>query len=405
MEPPKADAEHYYDAAAPTHPLQENYRLDDDRREMELQQQQQPQEEEQEEEEHLDKMDGAADPQLEQHGMKESVNATAVAMEDAREPKAQSKQQPDREVVHSAAAAAAVQQQQEEQTRSKEAANDAASKPSSTNDGVFPFEEILRELQKFKGMHGHADIPTSHRSFTKIVDALVNNGIEEETDKKWERQYDILKKYKEEYGECGIPYTDPKLGDWMAHHRKLKAEANDDHDPRTRSRLAKLDEIGFEWTLPVWDRRLRELTHYARENGHTDVPLQHPGGLGVWMLNQKFNLRDMSPERVAALDSIGFIWNHNRKKRNNKMWDQRYKELCEYVKVHETANVPTTATAGHSKLSKWVGKQREEYKKFIGKKSSQLDRHRIEKLNEIGFQWSMHQWTAIPWEERFEVRL
>jgi hypothetical protein len=64
-------------------------------------------------------------------------------------------------------------------------------------------------------------------------------------------------------------------------------------------------------------------------------------------------------------------------------------------------NVP--ATFRHSTLGSWVGKQREEYKKLKDKKSSQLDKYRIDKLNEIGFQWSLLNWTTVSWEDRFEA--
>ena len=64
-------------------------------------------------------------------------------------------------------------------------------------------------------------------------------------------------------------------------------------------------------------------------------------------------------------------------------------------------NVP--ATYRHSPLGTWVGKQREEYKKLKDKKSSQLDNYRIDKLNDIGFQWSLMNWTTVSWDDRFEV--
>ena len=64
-------------------------------------------------------------------------------------------------------------------------------------------------------------------------------------------------------------------------------------------------------------------------------------------------------------------------------------------------NVP--ATYRHSPLGTWVGKQREEYKKLKDKKSSQLDKYRIDKLNEIGFQWTILNWTTVSWEDRFEA--
>jgi len=64
-------------------------------------------------------------------------------------------------------------------------------------------------------------------------------------------------------------------------------------------------------------------------------------------------------------------------------------------------NVP--ATYRHSPLGTWVGKQREEFKKLKEKKSSQLDKYRIDKLNEINFQWTLQSWTVVSWDDRFEA--
>ena len=277
-------------------------------------------------------------------------------------------------------------------------ADDAASLPPFEDGRIFPFDDILSELHNFRSQNGHANIPVNHPAFGRILDVLVSNDIERETDKKWESNCNVLKEYKDKYGDCDIPHTDPNMGEWIELHRKLKAEGAS--DPLTLSRFAKLDSIGFDWSLPIWDRRLQELTAYAELHGHTDVPLNHPGGLGVWVVNQKFNLHEMPPQRIAALDAINFIWNHNRKRKNGA-WDKMFDQLVSYIAKHNTANVPTTS--GHSKLSKWVGKQREEYKRFMNKESSQLDRVRIERLNEVGFQWSIQNWTVVPWEDRFEV--
>lgn len=38
------------------------------------------------------------------------------------------------------------------------------------------------------------------------------------------------------------------------------------------------------------------------------------------------------------------------------------------------------------------------------KKSSQIDKYRIDKLNEVNFQWSLQKSTKISWNDRFEVR-
>ncbi len=52
-----------------------------------------------------------------------------------------------------------------------------------------------------------------------------------------------------------------------------------------------------------------------------------------------------------------------------------------------------------------MGKQREEYKKLKAKKSSQLDKSRIDRLNEIGFQWSVQNWTITSWDDRYQVSI
>ena len=386
----KAESEPFY-AQPPPHHVQENYRMDDGRgRQIEMHERAPPEDKEAEPAVQTTEQQAETQEEQKETQVEPAKIATAPAPEVVETP-AESKE--DSEVG-----------QEQQPPAEAESKIETAVRTSETLDipegRQFPFDDVLKELQSFKTQHGHASIPVSHPAFTRIVETLADNDIEKETDKLWERQFNVLKEYKDKHGECGIPYTDANSGKFMALHRKLKADGVS--DPLTLSRLAKLDEIGFEWDLTVWDKRLEELSKYTNEHGHTDVPITHPGGLGIWVINQKFNLQDMPKERIDALDALGFIWNHNRKKRNNKMWEQRYSELLEYVEKHKTPNVPTTA--GHSKLSKWVGKQREEYKKFINKQSSQLDRHRIDKLNKIGFQWSLQQWSIVPWEERFEVR-
>ncbi|KAL7460742.1 hypothetical protein ACHAXS_001187 [Conticribra weissflogii] len=274
-----------------------------------------------------------------------------------------------------------------------------ASPPEELPDGpVFQFDEALAELQNFQHQYGNAAIPTAHPAFSRILDYLVVNGIEDEVDRHWERKLDLLKAYKEKNGDCDVPVTDETLGGWVNDQRRMYMEKRS--DPLSKSRMEKLDAIGFEWEPTMWDKRLEELMEFRKEKGHCDVPIDYPG-LGIWVINQRFNLNEMSKERVDALDSLGFIWNHNRKRRSDEAWNKQYNKLLEFIKANGHPNVPTTA--GHSKLSKWVGKQREEYKKFINKQSSQLSKKRIDKLNEVGFQWSLQQWTVIPWEERFEV--
>jgi len=289
----------------------------------------------------------------------------------------------------------------------------------SSSGKLFPFDSILSTLQRYKSQYNTTSIPTSHPTFIKIISELVTNGIEDEADKLWECNFDKLKEYKERVGDCDVPFAEEGVGSWVVQQRKLYArlhaadDANNEEDGKQQQqkqqkpidakhadRFERLTSLNFDFSTPMWDLRLQQLRTYKSQHNHVSPPVSYEK-LGIWVINQRFNIKDICEERQRALDGVGFVWNHNRKNRSQERWDSRYEELLEYIKVHGHCNVP--ATYRHSPLGTWVGKQREEYKKLKDKKSSQLDKYRIDKLNEVEFQWSLQSWTVISWDDRFEA--
>ncbi len=92
------------------------------------------------------------------------------------------------------------------------------------------------------------------------------------------------------------------------------------------------------------------------------------------------------------------------------IWEMRYKELCEYIKVHGNANVPSTF-AENRPLARWVIHQREQYRarrREVDTENIPFDHEisttknlvdtRIERLLQIGFQFDVYG-------NRFEERL
>jgi len=64
--------------------------------------------------------------------------------------------------------------------------------------------------------------------------------------KKWMENYHKLEKYKEENGDCNVPFrynADPSLGRWVSNQRKRL-----DQSKKDEFRVEHLDNIGFEWT-------------------------------------------------------------------------------------------------------------------------------------------------------------
>ena len=288
------------------------------------------------------------------------------------------------------------------------AKNENSSIPNNSDDdgqhkSSFPFNDILTQLQTYKERNNHVNIPTSDPTYTQILDSLIKHGIEHDTNKKWVEKYNLLKGYKDKHGDSDMPEADLEMGDWIKDHRKLQAKADLGSDYLFQHRFQLLDQLGFDWNTPPWDVRYQELTTFNEVHNHCDVKANHPGGLGIWVVNQRFNVRDMPQERITVLDALGFIWNHNRKDRKDDAWNLQFEALMEYKRENGHCNVPTTR-ASATKLGKWVGKQREEYKKWDKKKKqSQLSQYRFDKLNEAGFQWSLMSKKTLSWEERFEA--
>lgn len=92
----------------------------------------------------------------------------------------------------------------------------------------------------------------------------------------------------------------------------------------------------------------------------------------------------MTRERREKLEAIGFAW----QVRNRPEWEARFQELLEYKKKHGDCKVPQHFKENKA-LGKWVAKQREQHKLLKKGQHSFLTPYRLEKLNQVGFVWSV----------------
>ena len=188
----------------------------------------------------------------------------------------------------------------------------------------------------------------------------------------WMKTFELAKQYKEDHGHCWIPQKQSQDEAMVAasqqtsdhHHDQKDDPDNDDDDERLRlwaraqrnsysnlmkkrfssgdgsstgessstnhhgetkddendallnaERVALLDSIGFIWEFHCtqWWRQYNELVEFKWQTGHTRVPAVHRGdrgnrALGSWVRTQRrnFALRKLSPERLVALNQIGF---------------------------------------------------------------------------------------------------
>jgi hypothetical protein len=87
---------------------------------------------------------------------------------------------------------------------------------------------------------------------------------------------------------------------------------------------------------------------------------------------------------------------HRQRNHQQSHWDDHYQELVAYQQKSGHCCVPNNCES-NLELSRWVKRQRSQYKQLKEGKPSTMSVYRFNKLKEIGFVWDAH---ALSWKER-----
>mmetsp|Transcript_22364 Transcript_22364/g.25911 ORF Transcript_22364/g.25911 Transcript_22364/m.25911 type:complete len:413 (+) Transcript_22364:209-1447(+) len=161
-------------------------------------------------------------------------------------------------------------------------------------------------------------------------------------------------------------------------------------------RIKILELVGVNWNVKgdvFWDKMYHQLIEYKQKHGNAQVPRKWDANpkLGEWVTDQRrqyqYKLKRkhtlLTDERQRKLDEVNFTWSL----RSRIAWDDRYKELVQFQRMHGHCVVPQLYEA-NKPLGKWVSKQREHYRYYLQGKYSFMTEARINLLNNLGFQWS-----------------
>lgn len=194
----------------------------------------------------------------------------------------------------------------------------------------------------------------------------------------WDIQFNKLKAYKLQHGNCKVPKLyppDPQLGRWVNTQR---------YKNNTRSlnvaKKAQLQSIDFEWNLRQpnrsWKKWHKELLAYKSQHGHVNVPqrCKTNKALGAFVSNLRSEYRKYSKgqnsflnlKRIRILEDLGFHWVARKGVSANGgdatdeagVWQGRLTELKEYKERFRDCNVPK-GWGENPSLGDWVDKQRQ----------------------------------------------
>ena len=188
---------------------------------------------------------------------------------------------------------------------------------------------------------------------TLLVERSTNN---------WDFWYGLLERYTKENGNSRVPRRfitsdGYKLGDWLGKQKKDYKEQSLSVD-----RTKKL-ELFDDWVWDNWDEQWNlafdALVKYQKEHLSTLLPknyeLENGFKLAQWVYVQRRKKNELSPEKVAKLNSVdGWIWGVL-----DERWEQGYSELSDYAANHGNCIVPYNhISASGFKLGSWVLNQR-----------------------------------------------
>jgi len=140
---------------------------------------------------------------------------------------------------------------------------------------------------------------------------------------KWEIKFHELYLYCKKTGDCHIHHSDEEnlpLLRWVKRQRyQYKQFFQGKPSAMTRQRVKALESIGFVWDSQVasWNRRFSELCEFRRAYNHCNVPSNYRNKqLSSWVKSQRTQRKlfskgkrtSVTAVRIAALESIGFVW-------------------------------------------------------------------------------------------------
>mmetsp|Transcript_12176 Transcript_12176/g.18688 ORF Transcript_12176/g.18688 Transcript_12176/m.18688 type:complete len:212 (+) Transcript_12176:16-651(+) len=142
--------------------------------------------------------------------------------------------------------------------------------------------------------------------------------------KQWHNRFKELVQFRLDHGHCLVPHDYPpnnSLARWAKRQRYLYSLMKKGKESSiTMERIQMLNNIGFVWDShdAAWHEKFEQAQLFKEKYGHCFIPINYQANpqLATWAKCQRRQRKlfiegkpaNISPERITALDKIGFEW-------------------------------------------------------------------------------------------------
>ena len=205
----------------------------------------------------------------------------------------------------------------------------------------------------------------------------------------WDKSFIATKNYSEREGNLRMSKSFREEGiaiaPWIAIQRKTYKDGK-----LSAEKIQMLESLeGWAWDVfdEAWELRYEMVLQFVHREHHGQVPQRHIEkgiDIGTWVNSQRTNYAqgNLGPERIERLEQIpNWVW-----RPKEDAWKRNFELLRDFVDLNGHARVPNQFCFEQVQLGKWVGKQRQKFKK------GQLSQDRISLLEAFpGWLWSVRE--------------
>ena len=202
----------------------------------------------------------------------------------------------------------------------------------------------------------------------------------------WNRSFEAVDKYSERTGNVRIIKSHREDGIAIAAWISTQRQSHKSGE-LSEEQIRRLESLaGWSWMVhkDSWETKYALAVQFSKREGHANIPQRHTENgieLGSWINGQRTNYANgkLSQFYIERLEELpGWMWNPKQ-----AAWTTNYLMLCEFVQEHGHAKVPDHYRHLETQLGKWVGKQRQKFKKGL------LEAERINLLEKLpGWIWT-----------------